>query len=288
MIEGTFLERMSDPHVAGRRALLEAGPVLPAPSAPVRAASAEGFPRAAEAEIRDDLRARGLAVVQLDEPVPADRFLALGRLLGTAMPETDPAVQPQVEQQVILHLVSRHGHTRDVALQPFATQALTLHTESSARPAAAQPRYIVLMCRDPGDDATAAQTVLVPMAEVRARITPEQLALLASTRYRNSASVPFIVRHEEGRVVFSFRDFHEHPLDWAHAAPDAAADDVNGALRGLLAAMYAPEGATGIHWNRGMLVIMDNTFHFHGRTAGAVNPSSRPRHLQRLRIIAPP
>lgn len=286
-VEGTFLESGSDPHIELRRTLLESGPVLPAPSVPVRSASAQDFPRAAGEEIRGDLRARGLAVVQLDKPLAADRFLELGRMLGTAMPETDPTVQPQVEQEVILNLVSRHGHTRDVALQPFATQLLTLHSESSARPAGTQPRYIVLMCRDPGDNTTAAQTVLVPMQGVRERMTPEQLALLGSTRYRTSPGAPCIVRSEDGRVVFSFRDFHEQPLEWVHTAPDVDADRVNGALRALLAAMYEPRGATGIHWKRGMLVIMDNTFHFHGRTAGAVNPSTQPRHMQRLRIINP-
>jgi alpha-ketoglutarate-dependent taurine dioxygenase len=284
MTEGTFLERTSDPHTALRTALLERGPVLPAPAARVLCASAAELARGGGAELLRGLRESGLGVARLDRPLSSEEFLELGRVLGRAMPETDPAVQPQVEHGVILDLVTKHGHTGDVSLQPFATQHLTLHTESSGRPAAAQPRYIVLMCREPGDNSTAAQTVLVSMASVAARLPAEALAVLAGTRYR-TPGVPFVVREAEGRRVFSFRDFQAQPLEWVHTSDEVAEGDVNEALRSLLAAMYAPD-ATGIHWAPGMLVVIDNTFWFHGRTAGAVTFGRAPRHLRRLRILA--
>jgi alpha-ketoglutarate-dependent taurine dioxygenase len=65
-------------------------------------------------------------------------------------------------------------------------------------------------------------------------------------------------------------------------------DAVDGALRDLLASMYAPGAASGVHWARGMVVIIDNTCFFHGRTAGRAAASSRRRHLSRLRILADP
>lgn len=287
MVSGTFVEAESDPHVAVRGALLREGASHPAPGVRTIPARAADFPDGAWPEVRGALEDSGLALVQLDEPLSADRFLALGRRLGTPMPETDPAVLPQVEEEVILNLVARYGHTRDVSLQPFATQHLTLHTESSGRPAAAQPRYIVLMCRDPGDASTTAQTVVVPMRDVVARMDPGEVEVLAGTRYAASEAGPFIARSVQGRRVFSFRDFHPQPLAWVSTSAEATEERVNGAIRSLLAAMYAPEGAAGITWSRGMLIVLDNTYAFHGRTAGSVSPARRPRHLQRLRILSP-
>ncbi|WP_437913608.1 TauD/TfdA family dioxygenase [Sorangium sp. So ce302] len=251
-------------------------------------ASAAEFPDAVRERLLRELGERGLVAVQLDEPLSNDRFTTLGSLLGTASPETDPAVLPYVERGVILNLVAEHGRTEDVSLQPFATNPLTLHSEGSGRRAEEQPRYIVLMCRDPGDEGTAAQTVLVPMAAVAEGLSPDALATLEQTRYRRSPDGPWIARRVDGRWVFSFRDFLSQPLEWTHAGHAPSADAINGALRDLLASMYAPGAAIRVHWTRGKLVIIDNTFFFHGRTAGRSAGSSRRRHLQRLRILAGP
>lgn len=237
-------------------------------------------------DVVEGLRDQGLVVVQLDEPLTRARFLALGASLGEMMPETDPAVLPYVEHRMILNLVSDGGRTSDVARQPFSTNALTLHSEGSGRGAVEQPRFIVLMCCDPGDAAALAQTVLVPMTSVARRLTAAQLATLAQTRYRTGRVVPALVREVDSRRVFSFRDFSAQALEWTYTSDDGTDDDVNGAIRALLAAMYASEGASGLHWRRGTLVVIDNTFWFHGRTAGAATRAEAPRHLRRLRIRA--
>jgi TfdA family taurine catabolism dioxygenase TauD len=285
VIDGTFAEQSTDVHVGLRWNLLESGIVLPPPHPDVISARAVDFPYAAGDRLLSQLREFGLAAVQLDEPLSNDRFMVFGSLLGTAMPETDPSVKPYVESNVILNVVSEYDHTSDVSLQPFAANFLTLHTESSGRRAEEQPRYIVLMCCDPGDDATEAQTVLVPMTAVERRLTSGKIAILSQTRYRNSHRGPSIVRTLDGRFVFSFRDFISQTLEWRYAGDDRNADAINIAIRALLASMYAPDTAAGVNWTRGMLIIIDNTFFFHGRAAGPVATATRRRHLKRLRIV---
>src|SRR5205085_9044849 len=92
-----------------------------------------------------------------------------------------------------------------------------------------------------------------------------------------------ILRQVGTRPVFSFRDFMAQPLAWCHQPIDGTgADTVDAAIRALLAAMYTPDGVVGVRWHRGLLVVIDNTFFFHGRTAGrvsATHPTPRRRHL---------
>jgi alpha-ketoglutarate-dependent taurine dioxygenase len=268
-IEGAFCETETDPHVRRRRQLLERGGPLPAP------------PLVLSPELLlEELTRRGLVVVRLDEPLANHQLLALGATLGIAMVETDPVVQPYVEQECILNLVNEHGKTEDVSLQPFAANPLTLHSEGSGRSPAEQPRFIVLLCCRPGA-ADAARTVLVPMAEVARRLSSEHRDVLASTRYRHNRKGPWICRLVDGRAVFSFRDFASQRLEWHHAG-DRSPAEVNAAIRALLAAMYEPGIATAVAWEHGLLVVIDNTFFFHGRTAGA---SAGARHLKRLRLL---
>ncbi len=281
-MEGSFVEQPSHVHVQLRHDLLEGRTVLPAPPS-VQARSAD-FLDVMEGVAREDLRRRGLAVIQWDEPLSNAQFLALGSLLGTPIPETDPTVMPFVEQGVILNLVSTHERTTDVGLQPFATNYLTLHTESSGRPADQQPRYIVLLCDDSGNSATSAQTVLVPMVEVGRLLSAARLELLRRTSYRNAAGSPPIVRELDGRLVFSFRDFVRDTLEWTTTVDESGPGEVNDAFAELLASVYGAS-AMGVHWTRGLLVVIDNTFYFHGRTAGAGGVNlERRRHLRRLRI----
>ncbi|MEU7241579.1 TauD/TfdA family dioxygenase [Streptomyces sparsogenes] len=284
VVHGSFRATPSDPHVAAREALLGNGLRLPGtdttPAPDEGPAGSDGLHR----EVTEQLWHRGLAAVQLDEPLPRDRFLALGAFLGTATPETDPAVRPYVEDGVVLNLRSEHAPTRDVSLQPFARNSLSLHSESSGAAPARQPRYIVLMCVDPGDDTHHANTVLVPMRDVARRLSPDTLDLLSRTRYRDSPEAPPVARRVDGHWVFSFRDFLDQQLRWTHTGPAGDAETVNGALRELLTAMYEPGPATGVRWRRGLLVVIDNTYYFHGRTAGSATPPRRQRHLKRLRI----
>lgn len=285
MIIGPYTERPTDRHVRDRSALLSGDQVPPPPPVEPMPAVARRFPEEPSA-LTAVLEDRGLALVALDEPLSNERFLVLGDLLGDALPETDPAVQPYVEDRVILNLRSEHGQTDDASLQPFATNFLTLHTESSGRRAEDQPRYIVLMCCDPGDAPTRALTVLVPMAAVDGRLTARDRAILARTYYARNADGPPILRERAGRSVFSFRDFRGQPLDWTYAGDDADEAEVNGAIAQLLAAMYASGAAFAVRWTPAMLVILDNTFFFHAKTAGAATPTGRARHLKRLRVLA--
>ncbi|MEU4845951.1 TauD/TfdA family dioxygenase [Streptomyces gilvosporeus] len=286
MIEGLFVERATDRHVRLRRCLLRDGrQTLATPTGfnrPFRLGAAGELPQRALAR----LRTQGAVALHSDEPLPARRFIALGARLGRAIVETDPAVLPYVENEVILNLVSRHPETDNIAIQPFADNFLSLHSESSGQPLPRQPRYIVLMCREPGD--RRARTVLVPMETVAARLSDRQLTLLSQTRYQQAGAPSAILRRVGNRPVFSFRDFMAQPFAWRYQAADGAgADTVDAAIRALLAAMYAPDAAVGVRWQRGLLVVIDNTFFFHGRTAGpasATHPTTPRRHLQRLRI----
>ncbi len=304
VVSGTFTPRSDHLHVALRTRLLE-GFALPAPEArPVPAGRDRLAPWVCER-----LRDTGLALARLDRPLDPADLLALGAELGRVAEETDPTVQPYVAQGRILNLVSGRGGTDDVALQPFSTGPLTLHSEGSGRPLADQPRYIVLMCQDPGGSDTAAQTVLVPMRAVAERLAPRALHVLRALRYRDAPGVPTVARTEGGRTVFSFRDFSSRPLHWraegdVRRSPDGGSDarpssdtaegtrsspedvaKVNDALAALLAAMYRPEKAFGVRWRRGTLAVIDNTWFFHGRTAGRFGGGT-PRHLQRIRVTA--
>ncbi|MFD9389290.1 TauD/TfdA family dioxygenase [Streptomyces sp. NPDC060000] len=284
MTHGSFRASPSDPHVAAREVLLGGGTRLPGPDVSHTQDHGPAESDTLHREVSEQLWHRGLAAVQLDAPLAHDRFLALGDYLGTAIPETDPAVLHYVEDGIVLNLRSEHAPTADMSLQPFARNPLSLHSESSGTALAKQPRYIVLMCVDPGDDAEHAVTVLVPMQEVARRLAPRTLELLSHTRYRDRPEVPPIARRVDGHWVLSFRDFLGQELQWTHSGDDTDAESVNAALRELLTAMYEPEQAAGVRWRRGLLVVIDNTYYLHGRTAGPVAPPRRQRHLKRLRI----
>ena len=260
---------------------MNGGTVLPPP---VTSAGLAGTVNQIAEVATNMLLRNGCAVIELDRPLVDDDLIELGGRLGTLIPERDSSVQPYVYSDVLLNLVTAYGHSADVALQPFATNALSLHTEGSGKPVGEQPRYIVLMCCDPGESGAEAQTVLVPMAAVADRLTADRLALLARTRYRRNDRGPNLVREVDGRVVFSFRDFQADTLEWV--CEDGAADpeEVDAAIRALLAAMYRKQAVTGVHWRPGMLVVIDNTWFFHGRTAGADRVPERKRHLKRLRV----
>ncbi|WP_149563346.1 TauD/TfdA family dioxygenase [Streptomyces cacaoi] len=282
---GTFATGPADAHVALRERLLGNGTPLTELTGRPAPGPAAGPSEALHAEVSEQLWSRGLAAIQLDEPLSDDRFTALGDFLGSAMPERDPAVAPYVQREVILNLRSEHGRTDDVSLQPFAANYLSLHTESSGAPLDRQPRYIVLMCLAPGAAAQGARTVLVPMREVAGQLSPRALEVLSRTRYRDRPGVPTIARRDGERWVFSFRDFLADELHWSHEGPDAGGPPVGDALRELLAAMYTPAHMRWVQWRRGLLVVIDNTYFFHGRTSSSATPEARLRHLKRLRVV---
>lgn len=279
--DGVFLAAPTDPHAELRRQLLDSGRVLPPPDGPTVTGRADDFLMSVAPPLLADLAGRGLGVAQLDRPLDGHTFLALGVKLGQAMAETDPAVQPYVDNRVILNLINEYEETDDANLAPFSGNYLTLHSEGSGRPLVQQPRYIVLMCCEPGPP-NCTQTVLVPMDQVARRLPPHRLTLLSQVRYRGGEQRPTIARTIDDRYAFSFRDSSDDALEWEADR----AGDVNGALRDLLTAMYQPDSVAGVHWARGLLVIIDNTFFFHGRTAGGPIGATQRRHLKRLRIVA--
>jgi alpha-ketoglutarate-dependent taurine dioxygenase len=282
MTSGCFIESSQDDHVEMRAALLARGAVLPEPEV----AAVTGSSLAAVGDgILEQLSSGGLAVAQLDTLPDDEEFLEFGARLGRPMPELDPTVQPFVEHGVLLNLRTAHGRFALPELQPFSTDPLTLHSESSGRPLAEQPRYIVLLCCDPGPDPAATQTALVPMAAVDRKLDDADRHLLRHLRYATDSGVPCIARNQAGRTAFSFRDFAGSALRWT-ADVDVDPDEFNAAVRRLLRAMYEPAGSTGVHWRPRMLVVIDNSSFFHGRTAGPVEPSAHQRHLRRLRITA--
>src|SRR5207249_3498972 len=110
---GSFRASQSDPHLAPRQRLLGNATPLHSPTAATLAgpaADAGGLHQ----EITEQLWRQGLAVVQLDHPLSPGRFMSIGYHLGTAIPETDPVVQPYVQDGVILNLRSRHAPTAAV------------------------------------------------------------------------------------------------------------------------------------------------------------------------------
>src|SRR5215468_6898860 len=111
MLSGSFVEQADDEHVRLRTELLDAGAVLPDPApGPVPAAAAGGIRSLAD-RLLPALGRGGLAVLALDRPLDNTEFRALGAMLGTATPELDPAVQPFVEDGVVLNLRDVHGRT---------------------------------------------------------------------------------------------------------------------------------------------------------------------------------
>ena len=286
MIEGVFVEQPGDVHVRLRSELFERGPRhLPDTSRRTQAPAADAV--APVTARLGELRERGLIVLELDEPLSDAAFVAVGSLLG------DPRRHPPIpgkqysDADLILNLVSEHGHTSDPSHQVFSTYYLSLHTEGSTRPLAWQPRFIALLCCEAGDESSEAATVLVPMAAVGDQLDATSLEVLMATRYRDNDLGAPIARRVGGRWVFSFKDFLDQPLEWVHTGSAAGAAHVNQCIRALLCAMLAPAGATSIRWGRGVLAIFDNTFFFHGRTAGGAARPTRPRHMKHMQMIGP-
>jgi hypothetical protein len=88
------------------------------------------------------------------------------------------------------------------------------------------------------------------MDRVAAALTAEQRALLEQTRYRRNTAGPTILRTEQGRPAFSFRDFSGQPLEWTSVHESVDHEEVNAAIRALLSAVYG-SAASGVHWAPG-------------------------------------
>ncbi|MFF2546243.1 TauD/TfdA family dioxygenase [Kitasatospora sp. NPDC058063] len=256
-----------------RRAVLEPGTLHPAPAAPLLAPDPAVL-AAAAAET-------GVALAVLPRPLSPAEFCALGAELGEPMVESAPAVQSRVTAGRILNLVTELPATTDVDVQPFAAGSLLMHTESSARPPAEQPRHLLFQCLAAAHAPADGQTVVVPADAVADRLGPERVELLGRLRYRGAAHS--LARREGGRVVFSFRDPGTAPLALDHTGAEPAAE-VTAAVDDLCAAVYQSAHARSVPWRVGLLVLLDNHRVFHGRTRSTAVATGR--HLQRLRITS--
>lgn len=282
-MNGEFRQRDTDPYQQRRQALLSGRRTLRHRSAGIRCSVGEMAALGRTATTQ--LRARGLCLVDLERPLTDGELLDFGACLGRIQPERSPDVQPHVSRGVILNVATMFPSTTVAARQPFAANWLSLHSESSAAPVTAQPRYIVLMCQEAFGPATA-KTVLVSMAEVCARLSGPDRALLAELRYADIADAAPLLRTEAGRPVFSLRDYQDDPLRWCYVGDDVVDPaDIRALLVRVYDAMYSAAG-TGLSWHAGLLAVIDNTVFFHGRTVAAAPVAGSHRRLKRLRIAS--
>jgi Taurine catabolism dioxygenase TauD, TfdA family len=235
------------------------------------------------AAVSDRVKEHGLGLVQLDRPMTNDEYRDFGARLGTPQKERSPDVQPFVEEGVILNVVARTASTADPARQPFAANSLALHSESSGAAVDVQPRLIVLMCLSTGYSPITGQTVAVAMRDVFDALSTRDRELLATTSYDHPGCPPSLLRLSAGHPVFSVRDFQATPMPWVHRGPAKRPEEIDDALARLYTAMYS-QPFLGVEWRPGLLVVIDNMRHFHGRTAASAPTHGQMRHLKRLRI----
>jgi alpha-ketoglutarate-dependent taurine dioxygenase len=232
-------------------------------------------------ELRARLDAEGVTHLELDGLLTTDQFVALARTLGDPQPETAAEIARFVDDGVVLNLTPALEWSADVALVPFSWSAVRLHTEGSARPRRVQPRYVMLHCVEPGSPTTGDQTIMVSMADVRERLTNEQMAVLSAVRLDDlddaSPLAPAVAP-----PTFCFRDFGADEIRWVCSRPEINPDDIERAIVDLAVGMYTAP-CFGVRWARHALVVIDNHRFFHGRTRGA----GAHRHLRRIRVGQP-
>ncbi|MGC0422684.1 TauD/TfdA family dioxygenase [Embleya sp. AB8] len=286
-VTGAFVEQPYHPHVAHRERLLDGPRWLPEPDGLPRLRIAADAMRRSIPAVRAALTRRGIARLDFDRCPSTTEFLDLGAALGTVMEtEINAELRPYVEQRAVLNL--RHdqpGTTRyDLAL--IAANYLNLHTEIAVHPLPKQPRLIALMCVEPPERDCGGQTVFVPMAAVRSRLSALDLDVLAATNCHDFPNGPPMFSRRNGLPVFCFRDFGGDVLRWRYTGPPAEVgpETVRSAIGELLAAMYDPAAMFGVHWAAGTVVIFDNWAFFHGRSRIRPVPGGRNRHFKQLKL----
>ncbi|HET7488853.1 MAG TPA: TauD/TfdA family dioxygenase [Acidimicrobiales bacterium] len=286
-MQGVLVERPGDPHVPARQAVLRRQTWYPSPGPPVEA-PADDLP-AVFALLAADLAGRGFAAAALDRLLTNDELVTLAGLFGVLQQHADERLLDHVEDRVILNLRADEAETDDRTWRLlFAENYVMLHTELAGRPLHTQVRHLLFQCVAPTDRDSGGQTVLVPMAGVVHRLSGRETAVLSATRHAGFDDPPPFLSEFEGRVVVTFKDAEGEPLPWRYDGddPTVTPDEVEDALRSLLAAMYDPAIAFGIPWERNLLGAFDNTRFLHGRTFSR-RPKDRPaRHLREVRVFA--
>jgi alpha-ketoglutarate-dependent taurine dioxygenase len=204
--------------------------------------------------------------------------------------QSDARLAPYVEDDVILNLRADHAETEDLTWElMFAENYVMMHSELAGRLIPEQVRYLMFQCvaapvRDEGG-----QTLLVPMEAVRAQLTDREADLLRSTRHGGYANPPMFLTSHEGRDVFAVKDAEGEDLPWRYEGddPSVTADEVDAALRALLAAIYHEPAAYGVPWEPLVLGVFDNTRYLHARTFSRKPVDAPPRHLREVRVFLP-
>ncbi|OPC78839.1 hypothetical protein B4N89_32405 [Embleya scabrispora] len=286
-LTGSFVEQPCHPHVAHREILLDGARWLPEPDGLPRLRMVADTIARTVPLVRTALARRGIVRLDFDRCPSTTEFLALGAALGAVMEtEINAELRPYVERRAVLNL--RHdqpGTTRyDLAL--IAANHLNLHTEIAVHPLSKQPRLIALMCVEPPERDRGGQTVFVPMAAVKAKLSALELDVLAATNCHDFPTGPPMFSRRDGLPVFCFRDFGAEVLRWRYtgSAEAVGSETVRGAIQDLLDAMYDPAAMFGVHWTAGTVVIFDNWAFFHGRSRIRPVPGGRKRHFKQLKL----
>jgi hypothetical protein len=247
---------------------------------PGHIAAMDGRPTTSPDELANRLtlsRGTGAVGVALSTPDLDDAaLLAVAERLGSVMPETDLETRPFVSSAAVLRLSAVFDDRVEPALQPFSTAFIALHTEGSRAAEYQRPTTLIFHCVQPADDAEGGQTVVVQTDHIAARLSPDALTLLTTTRFAAHPYGEAILKQENGVWEMAFRDFRDAPLAWNNDA-DAEPAAVNAALAQLVLAMYTvPMYALAMR--PGMIVYLANARVAHGRTAFA---RSNPQRLLR-------
>ncbi len=287
-LEGVLREEPTDPHVARRQQVLRRQQWYPAPpgTAP-QDVSADDLVDAF-ARIKVGVETHGVVLLRFDRLLTNAELISLAGLLGVAQQQSDPRLAEYVEDDVILNLRAEHAETEDLTWQLlFAENYVMMHTELAGRLIPEQVRYLMFQCvtaplRDQGG-----QTLLVPMDRVRAHLTDRQAAILQRTRHGGYANPPMVLTIHEGREVFAIKDAEGEDLPWRYDGGDATVtpDEVDLAVRALLAAIYHEPDAYGVPWEPLVLGVFDNTRYLHARTFSRQPVDAPPRHLREVRVF---
>jgi len=286
-MQGTLTESQHESYARTRAALLRQREWFTSGIELVEA-KAECLQQASEC-LQREVKTHGLALAHFDRLLSNSDYIALASYFGAPMLQPNPKTQPWVDERVILNLRAEREETADVEWGLlFAENFIVLHTELALKPAAQQPRYILLLCVEPPLPDAGGQTIVVPMDAVARGLVPAHARALCRIHYARIPDAPPFLRIEDGRAVFSIRDPGGAALEWKYDDGDescAGVDGVNAAIRSFLTALYDPDIIRGIPWQRNLLAVIDNRRVFHGRTFGGrpLNGGA-PRHLRRIRV----